>query len=197
MTLPDTENRLNVSTLKLFGFLAMFSAVTTIPFLLFSLTMSGRKDIEAGISHLFLLVASVIIFTAVSIALCSFLKRNHGFTGVHLIIAAMILLNIVYSFVSGAALVNPGLAAQISSIEIGLVILLGIIQIGFGLRLFTLQANLGGMKRPYCFINIATGICLCSIVLVPIGIIFGAVADVMLATIFFHEAKQLDRSTPL
>ena len=190
MPLPSPKTKLKPSTLKFFGWLAMFSAISAMPSLLLTLQALGKRDPDSIMTQLGLLIMGTVVFVTLTLALRSFLNRNLSFARANAIISGMIVLNIVYAAVSGTALFNPGLAGQIDTLEYALVFLLGLIQIGFGVRLLSLDNDLNRMKRPYCILNILTGICLCSIYLVIFGVITSAVADVMLATIFFHEAKQ-------
>jgi TctA family transporter len=46
------------------------------------------------------------------------------------------------------------------------------------------------LHKPYCYLNIVTGVCTAMIILLPIGVLTSAVSDVMLGTIFFHAATE-------
>jgi hypothetical protein len=70
----------------------------------------------------------------------------------------------------------------------------GIGQIFLGLRLLRLPADLQGLQKPYCYLNIATGCFLASVYLFPVGILTGSIADVMLGTIFFQTAASWESS---
>jgi hypothetical protein len=63
-------------------------------------------------------------------------------------------------------------------------------QIMFGVKLLQLPDDLKGLHKPYCYLNIITGFCLATVVLLPAGIVASAVTDIMLGTIFFQSAKQ-------
>ena len=66
-------------------------------------------------------------------------------------------------------------------------------QIMFGVKLLQLSNDLKGLHKPYCYLNIITGICLATVVLLPVGILASAITDVMLGTIFFQAAKQPEK----
>jgi hypothetical protein len=85
----------------------------------------------------------------------------------------------------------PEFEEVIAQVLILVVIALGILQARFGSLLLSLPDELGGLRRPYAYLNIVTGICLASIVLVPIAIVSGAIADVMLGTIFLQSARSI------
>jgi hypothetical protein len=51
--------------------------------------------------------------------------------------------------------------------------------------------NLGGLLKPFCYLNMATGVCVASLMLILVGVVLSAISDLMLATIFFNIAKEL------
>src|SRR6266567_3788724 len=104
MPLPSPKTKLKTSTLKSFGWLAMFSAFSALPSLLLSLQTLGKHDIDSIMTQLGLLIMGCVVFVALTLALRSFLNRNHSFAKANAIIAGMIVLNIVYAAVSGASL---------------------------------------------------------------------------------------------
>jgi hypothetical protein len=53
-----------------------------------------------------------------------------------------------------------------------------------------LSNNLYGLLKPFSYTNIVSGICFITFILAPLGIIAGAVADVILGVIFFRAAEQ-------
>jgi peptidoglycan biosynthesis protein MviN/MurJ (putative lipid II flippase) len=70
-------------------------------------------------------------------------------------------------------------------------VLLGIVQVQFGNRLLKLSNNLDGMLKPFCYANMATGILLATVVLIPLSIPVSALSDLMLGTIFFNMSKNM------
>jgi hypothetical protein len=71
-----------------------------------------------------------------------------------------------------------------------MIVPLGLLQTILGYRLQKLPSELGGVLKPYCWLNMATGLFLASIILIPLGILTGAVTDIMLGTILFQEAAK-------
>jgi hypothetical protein len=69
-------------------------------------------------------------------------------------------------------------------------IIFGILSIMFATRLLRLSANLYGLLKAFCYTQIVCGICFITVFLLPVGIIVGAVADVILGVIFFRAAEQ-------
>lgn len=72
-----------------------------------------------------------------------------------------------------------------------LMVFQGIVQLQFGYKLLQLQNELGGLHKPYCYLNMATGVCVASLVLILVGVVVSAISDLMLATILLNVAKQL------
>jgi hypothetical protein len=60
----------------------------------------------------------------------------------------------------------------------------------FATRLLRLPGNLHGLLKPFGYTQIVSGICFITVFLSPVGIIAGAVADVILGVIFFRAAEQ-------
>jgi hypothetical protein len=158
---------------------------------LLSLRFEGRHDDLAQTVQILLQGSGTVIFVALTALFRGFLARNCLFRKADAIILGLIVLNLSYAVVSSAGLLIPKVEEQLQPILASLVVLLGIAQAGLGMRLFALENDLGGMKRPYCVLNIVTGICLASLLLIPVGIITSAVGDVMLGTIFFQVARRL------
>jgi len=86
----------------------------------------------------------------------------------------------------------PALKESLQSAVIVVLVALGIIQAQFGYRLLKLSDDLGGLLRPFCYANMATGIFLASVILMPLSIFVSAVSDLMLATIFFNISRQAE-----
>jgi hypothetical protein len=57
-------------------------------------------------------------------------------------------------------------------------------------RLLRLSGNLYGLLKPFSYTQIVSGICFITVFLPLVGIVAGAVADVILGVIFFRAAEQ-------
>jgi hypothetical protein len=75
-------------------------------------------------------------------------------------------------------------------LTVAALIVFGILSIMFGTRLLRLSGNLYGLLKPFCYLTIGSGICLVTVFLLPVAILAGAVADVILGVIFFRAAEQ-------
>jgi hypothetical protein len=98
--------------------------------------------------------------------------------------------NVVLSAFSLLALGSQGFESFMNILSIVSFIIFGILAIMFATRLLPFPGNLYGLLKPFCYTTIASGICFITVLLAPMGIIVGAVADVILGIIFFRAAEQ-------
>lgn len=180
------------TALRWAGFLAMASAVLSIPFLILSFYLGDREDLVANVLH----AAMYLVGTALFIFLASFLKRllnaRHSFHNVDNYIDFLIIINLIMGLAGIAGLFLPTWQEPLNQYAILLIVAFGVANILFGFKLFGLSDPLKGMLKPYCFFTIATGALLASVLLIPLGIITGAIADVMLGTIFFQAVERTE-----
>ena len=87
----------------------------------------------------------------------------------------------------------PAFKESLGYALIVVLVLLGIVQIEFGYKLLRLPNDLGGMLKPFCYANLATGILLATVVLVPLSIPVSALSDLMLGTIFFNMSLNIKK----
>jgi hypothetical protein len=69
-------------------------------------------------------------------------------------------------------------------------IFFGILSILFAKRLLRLPYSLYGLLKPYCYVTLISGACFITVILIPVGIVTGAVTDFILGIIFFRAAEQ-------
>jgi ABC-type proline/glycine betaine transport system permease subunit len=86
-------------------------------------------------------------------------------------------------------------------LTVAALIAFGILSIMFATRLLRLSENLYGLLKPFSYTQIVSGICLVTVFLLPVAILAGAIADVVLGVIFFRAAEQTPQdeilSTPI
>lgn len=178
-------------TLNIAGWLAMISAFASIPMAYLSFKLEGRADAGATLILPIMQAAGTLLFVAITLFLKKFLNLVFRFHDTDKSIDLMIMANVV----SGIVLVG-GMYISLTKETAGIAALVlmvfqGIIQIQFGYKLLKLQNNLDGLLKPFSYLNMATGICIASIVLILVGVVVSAISDLMLATIFFNVSRQL------
>lgn len=168
----------------------MTSAILSIPFLIFSFYLGERDDLLADLLHAAMYLTGPALFIVLATLLKRLLNTRHSFHDVDNYIDFLITLNLIMGLAGLAGLVLPDWEEPLGHFSILLVIAFGAGQILFGFKLINLPDTLKGMLKPYCFFTIATGAMLASVLLMPLGVICGAIADVMLGTIFFQAVEK-------
>lgn len=174
----------------------MTSAVLSIPLLL--LTYHFYENDEPG--YAFFLTFTQLFGLSLFIYLNSCLKRflNHRFSfrGADNYIDFLITINVFLTLAGIGALFLPAFAEPLEQFSLLLVVSFGVGQLLFGITLFHLPDSLHGMLKPFCFFTILTGIFIATIFLLSLASLTGALADVMLGTIFFKAAEKPEELAP-
>jgi len=171
------------------GWLAMISAFVSIPLTYAAFQLDGRVDSTATGIQIFIQIGGVILFVAITLYLKRFLNARFRFHNTDKNIVLMIVANVVASVFAIMAICFSQLKETLEIAALGIVVFQGVVQMQFGYRLLTLPDNLDGMLKPFCYLNMATGVCIASVVLVIAGVVVSSISDLMLGTIFFHLAK--------
>ncbi len=178
------------------AWLAMISAIATLPMTYLAFMLEHRGDAVAAIMQGGLQVVGTVLFVVITLILKRFLNRLFLFHDTDKSIDLMVTANVVAGLLLLGGIFFPAMREGASLVGIILVILQGVAQLQFGYKLLTLPNNLGGMLKPFCFLNMASGFCVSSIVLILPGVVLGAIADLMLATIFFKVAQEMKEAEP-
>lgn len=167
----------------------MASAFLTLPLVYLSYLLEGMIDSYAAVIQTIIQISGTVLFVAIVLYLKRLLNSHFNFHNTDRNIALMIIASIVTGVLSSAALCYPPLKEPIGTVVIVILVALGIVQVQFGFKLLKLPNDLGGMLKPFCYANMATGILLASVVLIPLSILASAISDLMLGTIFFNMSK--------
>ena len=184
-----TRNRLTTA-----GWLAMASAALTVPWIVLTFSLAGGVGEGVKAAEICLLVSGTALLVYLLLTLRRLLQEKFSFRAADGIMALLIKVNIVSAAVSVFGFAVPSLEGSVGVFGIVMVVLIGILQGMFGFRLLSLPADLQGLHKPYCYLNIVTGVCTAVVVLLPLGVVASAVSDVMLGTIFFQAAAALPRA---
>jgi len=176
-----TKEQLNFS-----GWLAIVSAFVTL--IVFIMTIKDVTETKA--IKVLLTLISLGAFVYIFLCLRKLFNMRFKFHDVDTYISVLIWGNVVLSILNLLSLVRSELEASLIGFLMGAFILLQIIYIVFAIRILRLPDNLFGLLKPFSYTSIASGICLASIILIPVGFIVSAAADVILGIIFFRAAKQ-------
>lgn len=171
---------------RLAGLLAMLNALLAIPWFILTLSLAEKSDPWTKLAEVSMMLLSTILFVYIIVTLRTLVNRRYAFHAADQLILWQIKLNLIALAVSLVGIAVPDIASTANILALVLVVPMGILQLMFGQRLLQLPADLNGLLRPYCYLNMAAGFFLASIVLIPLGILAGAISDIMLGTIFFQ-----------
>jgi len=180
---------LTSKTLKIAGSLAMASAFLTLPLAYISFSLEGSGYLYANVIQAFIQTSGTLIFVTIilylKMALNSLVKFHDTDKSINLMVMASIVIGMltigIYSF--------PTLKESLEPVVIATLVVIGIVQMQFGYKLLKLPSDLGGMLKLFCYANLATGVLLATVVLIPLSIPVSAISDLMLGTIFFNMSK--------
>jgi uncharacterized protein YejL (UPF0352 family) len=177
------------NNLKIAGSLAMASAFLTLPLAYLSFRLENGVYLYADEIQTFIQASGTLLFVTIVLYLKRFLNSIFAFHDTDKNIGLMILGSMVTGVLAISLYSFPALKESLGSALIVLLVLLGIVQAQFGYKLLKLPNELGGLLRPFCYANMATGILLATVVLIPLSIPLSALSDLMLGTIFFNMSK--------
>ncbi len=180
-----TKDRLNLA-----GWLSITSAAVTIPIVgvqifFTAIGGSGGKAVNA-----MLVVVSVGLFIYVFSSLKELLNSRFQFYDVDSYISALIWVNAISSILSIFSSGSGQPLTLIDVVTILAIILYGIIKIVFAVKVLRLSSDLYGLLKPFSYSSIAFGLCIASIILIPLGLFVSMAQDVILGMIFFRAAEQ-------
>lgn len=176
--------------LTLAGWLSITNAIFAIPSIAMSWFLDTVGGAGARLSQAILTLVSLGLFLYIIIFLRKLLNYRFQFHHADIYISLLIWGNMILAAFSLLALGSQGLEWFMNILSIVSFIIFGILSIIFATRLLRFPGNLYGLLKPFCYTTIASGICFITIFLAPVGVIVGAVSDVILGIIFFRAAEQ-------
>jgi hypothetical protein len=179
-----TKGQLNVA-----GWLSIANALFAIPSIAMSWFLETTEGTGAKVSQAVLTVVGLGLFLYIISSLKRLLNSRFQFHDVDIYISLLIWGNVILVALSLLSLGSRGLERTMSILSVMAFIFFGILSIMFATRLLRLSGNLYGLLKPFSYTQIVSGICLITVFLLPVGIIAGAVADVILGVIFFRAAE--------
>jgi hypothetical protein len=176
--------------LNLAGWLSITSALFTIPSIVMSWFLESMEGTGARLSRTILTAVGLGLFLYVISSLKKLLNSRFRFRDVDIYISLLIWGNVILCIVSLLSLGSRRIEFVLSYLSMIAFIAFGILSIMFATRLLRLSDNLYGLLKPFSYTQIVSGICFITVFLSPVGIVVGAVADVILGVIFFRAADQ-------
>ncbi len=176
--------------LNLAGWLSITSALFTIPDIVMSMYLDTIEGTGAKLSQAMLTIVSLGLFIYIVSSLKKLINSRFQFHDVDIYISLLIWGNIALSIVSLLSLESRKMELAWNILSAISLVAFGILSIMFATRLLRLSGNLYGLLKAFCYTQIVCGICFITVILFPVGVIAGAIADVILGVIFFRAAEQ-------
>lgn len=176
-------------TFKIAGWMTMASAFAALPLVYVSFRLEGMTDVTSITIQTFIQITGTLLAVAILLFLKRLLNSIFNFKDTDRNINLINMASVVTGVLSVSALFIPPLKESISPIVIAVLAVQGIMQAQLGYKLLKLPDHLGGMLKSFCYLNMATGIFLASVVLIPLGILSSALSDLMLGTIFLNMSR--------
>lgn len=176
--------------LNLAGWLSITSALFTVPSIAMSWFLESKGGAGAKLSRAILTAVGLGLFLYVISSLKKLLNSRSRFHDVDIYISLLIWGNVILCILDLLSLGSIRLEFVFRYLSIIAFIVFGILSIMFATRLLRLSGNLYGLLKPFSYTQIVSGICFITVFLSPVGIIAGAIADVILGVIFFRAAEQ-------
>jgi len=166
----------------------MTSAVLSVPLLLLSYHFYENDELGYALILLFTQLAGLCLFIYLNSFLKRFLNQRFSFHGTDNYIDFLITIYVFLTLAGIGTLFLPALAEPLELFSLLLIVSFGVGQLLFGIKLFRVPDSLHGMLKPFCLFTILTGILIATTFLLSLASLTGALADVLLGTIFFKAA---------
>lgn len=182
---------MSYKTLVAAGWITMIGAFIALPLTYLMFKLEGRGDLTAQTIQTLIQLFGTVLFVVITRYMKTLLNLQFAFHDTDRYIDLMIMANVVAGVLVLAGLFFSPLKETLGIAALVIMVFQGIVQIQFGYGLLKLQENIGGMLKPFCYANMLTGLCVASVVLIIVGVVVSAIADLMLGTIFLNMAKQV------
>jgi hypothetical protein len=181
------------------GWMAIAGAILTLPLMGMGIVLDIVSKKVSMIHPLFpILYVGLGIVQAVMVLYAfyrfkNYLNERHQFHRTDALIIVIIAGAIVITTIGLTGRVFSSLGAPtpvLLGFIAGLMIVgvpLGILSVIFGIKLLELEDGLNGYLKPYAFLNIIAGVCFATFILAPLGLLIGAVGDVIMGMILLKK----------
>ncbi len=179
---------MNSDRLKLAAILAFIRATLTLPLASLASQLAGNPGFGPMLITGLLTLINFALFVFIFTTFKGLLNERFGCHSLDLTIYGLIGLNALTVLVLLGPLVLP---EQISGATLSMTIITlayGLLLIGYAVQILKMENPLFGFQKPYGYLTAASGTGFASVVLAGVGVIFGAVADILLGVIFIKAS---------
>ena len=189
-----SEQKLTYSHLRLAGWLAIVSAIITLPVFMLSIVAYipdwADQSRLLGFVNTLLYIVHAGMYAYILLTFRDYLRLHSRFTQVGMLINIIVAVNVVSAVLQVLAFIFSDFTAVSSTLSFLLLFPFGIVTIVLGLRLFRLKDALFGLRNPLCYLLIFTGVAITSVILLIPGILLGLVLDVLLGIVLIRAADE-------
>ena len=172
------------------GWVSSANAIFTIPAIVMSYFLESMEGTGPRLAQAILIVVGLGLFVYILLFLKQLLNSRFLFHDVDIYISYLLWGNLSLSLFHLLSLVSPEFEWAVAILSILAYVFFGILSILFSTRLLKLPYRFYGLLKPYCYITIASGACFMMVILLPVGIVVGAVTDIILGIVFFRAAEE-------
>ncbi|WP_243371459.1 hypothetical protein [Geotalea sp. SG265] len=176
------------------GRLAVANAVVTVPLFLFSLILALDDSYSARVAQAVTTLISTLLFIYVMLTLLDYLNGSYDFHAVDKPVKVLLWINIIVTVMGTLGLLSRQLQEVDAPFAMLLMVPSGAAQAAFGYRLLRLPDPLGGKLKPFCILNLISGISLAVVVAIPLGLLTSVASDFILGRIFLEAARMRPRT---
>lgn len=191
---------MNEPSYQLSGWAAITAAVLALPMIIVGMIIEISMHTKPALAKALLLPDVLLTAVWVTCALYalirfrSFLNQRFDFHEVDGLIVAILIgsaLLTIVSIVGRVVVVLLRLGPQgavpfiIAIVVVG--VPLSVLSIVFAVKLLRLEADLGGLKKPFAYTTIVAAVCFATLVLAPLGMLVDAASNVLLGMIFLRR----------
>lgn len=175
---------------RLAGWLAVIAGVALVPEVLLLLGFdSGRMASMSVLAAAAVILGLRIGFTAFALwRLRASLRHSIDFHGLDMLVPAMIVASVILGFAVIVARL-PGISGSYPAIWMLLLLtggIAGVVSVAIGWRLLRLDADFGGLGRPFAWCCILAPVCFATVVAAPLGLLLLAASSIMLGLILLR-----------
>ncbi|MBN2091825.1 hypothetical protein JW964_19575 [candidate division KSB1 bacterium] len=179
------------------GWLSIANAVLLIPTIGFAIFFDyiARSFPMVNLFQILLSILFCVLGVYILLLFRKLLNERYQFYQADNMILTLIWINIIFTVSGFFKYLFPGVAnAKLITDILGIALfyLMGIINIIFGIRILKLKDNLFGLRNPFAYTTIGSGVGIVSLVLMPFGLLAAVAAYIIQGIIFLRAAEEAE-----
>lgn len=191
------EEKMNSKKYKTAGWLSIANAVLTVPTIAlgFLFVYVARSSLVVNVLQILLSILFCALGVYILYVFKDLLNTRYQFHSADNLILALIWINIIFMITGLPKYIIPeGGIVKLTLDIIGVILfyLMGIVTVIFGTRLLKLKDDLFGLLKPFAYMQIVSGVCIMSILLLPFGLLAAVTAYIIQGIIFLRAAEDME-----